>query len=446
MRDDVADRVAFECRHGSPKRVRMGFFMSWAMAVPWVYGTADSCDGVGHDDRDHRPVRDRYALPRGDRVAGHVSMPRRSDYNAPMDPRLAGLTRRIAKLATHYDVTGHWPRKSLDHLTAAGAWSWVIPEQYGGLHLDPVAQLEAYEAVAAGCMSTLLILTQHDGACEFIMDARDEGLKADLLPRLARHEIMTSVGISQLTTSRQTGRPVLTATPDGDNFRLRGFMPWVTSADKCDIVVTGAVLPDDRQILAVLPTDLPGVVIDAPMRLMALEGTRTTEIHCKDVLLERRFVLRGPAERVLASRSTVKPLVVATAGIGHAGTMLRLVMIRAAKTTGQLVDLAGELAARYDAVRERLFHFADALHRPEAEVPASEIRVAVNDLLMRLAIGVLTFAKGSGLLRQRDAQRLVREALFFTVWSAPEKVRTETLARFLTEPIPAQRVMEQTGE
>ncbi len=358
-----------------------------------------------------------------------------------MDSELAELTRHLGRLATHYDVTSEWPEKSLAHLTAAGAWRWAIPKTHGGYELDPVSQLRAYEAVAAGSMASLLILTQRDRACEFIAAGSDEGLRDELLPQLRDHEFLTSVGISQIGTGQRSGRPALAAREKEGGFLLRGFMPWVTSATQCRFVVAGAVLPDDRQILGLLWTDRPGVVVDPPIKLMALECTQTAEIHCRDVFLEDRYVLRGPEERVLSSRSAVKPLVVAVAGIGHASALLRIVLTHASKTTGRLNELAEELAARYDAVRERIYKYADTLNRPDAGVPKTELRVAVNDLLVRLAVATLTYARGSGLIRQRDAQRLVREAFFFLVWSASKQVRVETLARLLDDPSPVERAM-----
>lgn len=358
-----------------------------------------------------------------------------------MPTPLEQLRKNLARLATHYDMTGEWPARSVEHLTQAGAWTWIIPQRYGGLQLDPESQLMAYEAIGAGCLSTLLILTQRDGACELIAESDNDGIKEKLLARLNRHEVMTSVGISQITTSHQTGKPALLARPDGAGFRLRGFMPWVTAAEKCDFIVTGAVLPDARQILAVVPTDADGVQVDPVMKLMALESSRTSEIHCRDVWIAPEHVLTGPTEKALARRSTVKTLVVAAAGIGLAGAMVRLVSEHAARGQGSLRELAEELHTRYDAVRERLHKFAGQLNRPEAEIPATEVRVAVNDLLVRLAVGTLTFAKGSGFIRQRDAQRLAREAMFFLVWSAPESVRAQTLARFLARPEPQSKSM-----
>ena len=53
--------------------------------------------------------------------------------------------------------------------------------------------------------------------------------------------------------------------------------------------------------------------------------------------------------------------------------------------------------------------------------------VAVNDLLIRLAVTLMTLEKGSGYLANRPAERLLREAVFFLVWSAPPAVQTGTL-------------------
>lgn len=356
-----------------------------------------------------------------------------------MTTPLRQLSHDLARLATHYDISGEWPERSLAHLTAAGAWGWMVPTAYGGTELDLVPQLQAYEAVAAGCMSSLLILSQRDGACELLTSGQNDRLKGELLPRLAANKVMASVGISQITTSRQAGKPALTAEPNGDGYCLRGFMPWVTSAEKCDFIVAGAVLPDGRQVLVVVRADLRGVQIDRAMSLMALESTRTAEVHCRDVVIDASWVLSPPAAKALSRTSPVKIWTVVASGIGLAGAMIRLVSSHAKKTKGPLREQAEELASRYQAVRERMYRCAEQLAGSERDPSISGVRVAVNDLLVRLAVATLIYAKGSGYIRQRDAQRLVREAMFFLVWSAPEDVRTQTLAGFLDQPLPESK-------
>ena len=366
------------------------------------------------------------------------------------DP-LERLTANLARLATHYDITGEWPESTLAHLTAADAWAWVIPTAFGGRGLDAAEQMLAYEAIAAGCMSSLLIITQRDAACEYIA-ASENPAKADLLPKLARHELMTTVGISQVTTSRQGVRPALTARPNNGGYVLNGFMPWVTAAVKSDFLVTAAVVEqeskttgpakDAQQILAMLPCKAKGVTIDRPLQLMALESSLTSEVHCKNVKIDAGLVLNGPAPHVVSTgRSTVKPLVVAVSGIGLAKAIVKHIHAYAAREKGPLADLAEELEFRCEAVRDRLYRFVPQSDPAQEEVPKTELRIAVNDLLMRLVVAIMTLGKGSGFVRQMEAQRLVREALFFLVWSAPEDVRVGTLAGFLNETEPTIKTM-----
>lgn len=356
------------------------------------------------------------------------------------DP-LHTLTAQLARLATNYDVLGAWPQRSIDVLSAAGAWSWIVPREFGGLGLDAALQLRAYEAVGAGCMTTALILTQRDAACEIIAACPDESIRRKWLPPLASGEFLATVGISQLTTSRRSGRPALTAARDGDSWILNGCMPWVTAARQARIVIAGAVTPEGEQLLAIVETGAAGVTIDAPMELMALQASQTCEVHCRNVAVDGRMRVRGPARDVLSSRGPIKPLVVATVGVGLAGTIVRALRQYADRQHSLPSHLVDDFAARHDALRERLFSFADALDRPDAEVPKTAIRVAVNDLLARLAAALLIYSKGSGFLRQFDAQRLAREALFFMVWSSPDDVRAETLAALLDRIPDAPRTM-----
>ncbi len=357
-----------------------------------------------------------------------------------MEPALRQLTKNLARLATNYDMTGEWPDDAIAHLTKAGAWAWVIPEQYGGIQLDPVSMVRGYEAVAAGSLACLLILSQRDGACEFIASCERADVKDHWLPLLCKHKLMTSIGISQLTTSQRRGA-ALKARAHGDGFILNGVMPWVTAAEKCDFIVTGAMMEDGQQILAMTPTTLKGLHVDPAMRLMALESSRTSEVYLKDVHIGPELVLRGPEENALQRRMPVKSLVVSSAGLGLAGALINKIQRHSRDASNELLMLAEDAYARYTAVRERIYKAAQQL-RQDADIPKTEIRVAVNELLMRLAITSMTFAKGSGFIRQRDAQRLVREAMFFLVWSATDDVRAKTLSRFLDTPFPDSKSLQ----
>ena len=320
-----------------------------------------------------------------------------------------------------------WPAAGVSLLGEAGCWKNVVAGEFGGIAVAPQHQLETYEAVAWGSLTQALILTQHDAACELLGDCDNTELAGRLLPRCARGEDLLTVGISQLTTSRRTAKPAMQAVVDGNGFRISGFMPWVTSAPRANYIVTGAVLPDGLQILATVPTGADGLVVDEPMKLMALGASWTSRVHCKNVRVSPDQLMRGPTQRVLAIRAPVKPLSVSAVGIGAAGRLLH--EIRAlAKTIDQVPEMIeGRIVPRFDSIRRRLFQAADALNDPSAEIPAMDIRVDVNDLVVRLAASLLTLSKGSGYLLSHPTQRLVCEAMFFLVWSAPPHVQAGTL-------------------
>jgi alkylation response protein AidB-like acyl-CoA dehydrogenase len=87
----------------------------------------------------------------------------------------------------------------------------------------------------------------------------------------------------------------------GDAFVLDGAIPWVTGAAHADYLVIGVVTDTGMQVLAALPGDLPGVHIGPALELMALQGSMTAEVCLEQVTLDRRWLLAGPAERVLVT-------------------------------------------------------------------------------------------------------------------------------------------------
>lgn len=341
---------------------------------------------------------------------------------------LTTLTTELRRYDDGHDERS-WPEGGVRALGEAGCWRNVVSAEFGGVGASPEAQLETYEAVARGSLSLALILTQHDAACELLGDCDNEALMRRLLPRCARGEVLTTVGISQLTTSRRAKGPAMRADPVAEGFRLTGFMPWVTSAPKADYVVTGAVLPDGQQVLACVSTSAAGLSTGEPMELMALGSSWTSEIRCDGVVVTSEHLIRGPLERVLARRAPVKPLSVSAVGVGMAGALLD--GIRACSgASAQAADmLEKRIMVQYESVRRRLFDAAETLSDPSAEIPSMDIRVAVNDLVVRLAATLLTFSKGSGYLSSHRSQRLVREAMFLLVWSAPPHVQLGTLEK-----------------
>jgi alkylation response protein AidB-like acyl-CoA dehydrogenase len=143
--------------------------------------------------------------------------------------------RQLAAAADRADAEPDWPAASWDVLRRAGALAWAVPAEHGGDGLDAAALLAAYERLAGACLTTTFLLSQRDAAVRRLVEYAGPDLRRRLLPPLARGETFTTVGLSQLTTSRQHQAPVLAAAPLGDErnptgYVLDGFAPWVSGA------------------------------------------------------------------------------------------------------------------------------------------------------------------------------------------------------------------------
>src|SRR5205807_10099548 len=331
----------------------------------------------------------------------------------------------LVRNANHADAAPAWPAESWEAVRRAGVLRWCIPAAYGGEAREGVGLLEGYEQLASACLTTCFILSQRDAACRRLRDSDNEGLRKSLLPALAAGQSFSTVGLSQLTTSRQHGKPSFTGKATSDGFILDGTIPWVTGASRAAHVIIGAVLEDGRQILAVLPTDLAGVSVGPALDLMALEGSLTAELRCHQVRLGRECLLAGPAERVMATagRGGTGGLETSCLALGLSAAAVGYLQ-RESNTRSELQTTAERLEHTRQNLRSEMHKLAETGCTADA---AAGLRARANTLALRATQAALTASKGTGFLRQHPAQRWARQAMFFLVWSCPRPAAEATL-------------------
>jgi butyryl-CoA dehydrogenase len=345
---------------------------------------------------------------------------------ASVDPLSDADFEALAGHAEAADRDPSWPEASWRAAGRAGVLEWAIPTAWGGRELDAVSLLLGYERLGAACLTTAFILSQRDAAVRRIRDCGRDDLCRELLRPLACGGRFATVGLSQLTTSRQHHGPALRATETPGALILDGVMPWVTGADHADHLVTGAVLADGRQVLLVLPADTPGVTVHAPMDLAALAGSRTAEVACHDVAVDRHWLLAGPVENVIksGSRGGTGGLETSCLALGLATAAVDRLRVEA-RARPDLANLTTKLETGRDRVRDEMHRFATA--GAASPVAALELRAKANSLVLRATQAALTACKGAGFVHPHPAQRWARQALFFLVWSCPRPAAEATL-------------------
>jgi alkylation response protein AidB-like acyl-CoA dehydrogenase len=334
------------------------------------------------------------------------------------DPsRLAALADDLARLAGRSAVEGPWESGAFGCLARHGVLAAFVPRDCGGSGDGEADLLTALVEIGETCLTTALALTQWAAAVRVIAGAPDD-VRSMLLPPLARGDTRTTVGISQLTTSRRhLARPALVATRDADGWRLDGTCPWVTGADACDTIVTGAATDDGGQMYFVVPTAAAGVTIDPPLAMLALSGSRTTAVH---------FAATRPAHAI-APAGTGGPRTggLATTALAVGATRASIAAIsREAVSRPALAPIAAGFTTETDAIAERL---TDAARAGIDPADRDRLRADANGLVVRAAQAALTASKGAGFVAGHPVERLVRESRFFRVWSCPQAVADAVL-------------------
>jgi alkylation response protein AidB-like acyl-CoA dehydrogenase len=183
-------------------------------------------------------------------------------------------------------------------------------------------------------------------------------------------------------------------------------------------------------MLFALPRSSAGLsVFTPPTRLLALNASQTTSIVLNDVEATADDVLAGPVEGVISR---------APGGTGSVTTSVLAVGVAARA----LDDLEGEARQRLDLnevvkpfrqeldeLRSDIYATASAASGMDV-VPAAVLRQRANSLVLRVTQAQLAASKGAGYVAGHPAERAVREALFFLVWSCPQPVVAAALREF----------------
>jgi len=340
-----------------------------------------------------------------------------SDRQHPDAAAIEWLAAELAARAPHTAVAGPWRSGSFGCLARSGALAGFIPADCGGADAAETAVVALLATVAERCLTTALVLTQWAAACRIIA-AGPPAVRSARLPPLARGETATTVGISQLTTSRRhLAAPALVAARDGDDWRLDGVCPWVTAAAACDTIVTGAPTAAGEPVFFVVSTAAAGLEIEAPMHLLALSGSLTAGVRFAGVRPDD-VIVPAPGGGVRTGGLATTAL-----ALGAARAAVALLEGEAAARPALAAAAAGlrtethALAADLDAA---------ARHGAEADV-RDALRVRANGLVVRSAQAALTATKGAGFVTGHPAERLAREAMFFLVWSCPPAVSSAVI-------------------
>jgi glutaryl-CoA dehydrogenase (non-decarboxylating) len=180
----------------------------------------------------------------------------------------------VAPHAGAWDRAGRIPAEILGELRRRGYLGAALARELGGGGVDPITYGLLTEEIGRGCSSLRSLLTVHDMVSEAVRRWGSPRLKADVLPRLARAELLAALALSEPDVGSDAAGVETAAERDGDAFVLTGRKRWITFGMLADVFLVLARC--DGQLAAFLvPADSPGLAREP---ITTVVGTRAAQL------------------------------------------------------------------------------------------------------------------------------------------------------------------------
>lgn len=317
---------------------------------------------------------------------------------------------------------------AFDEMRLQGLMALKRPGEYGGPAISEADFRTYQEEVARASGAFAFLQTQHQSAVNMIAKQASEGIKAEYLPQMHGPKTV-GIGFSQL---RRTGEPICKAVETDGGFLLNGEVPWITGFGFFDEYLIGSVLPDGRAVFGFMPfQNAEGQTMSERMRLAAMETCQTVTAKLFNYLLPHSKVAFINDKDWMRKNDAFNIVVQGHFAVGCALAGADIVQnVANKKGFDFLHETASKLYAEIEECRAALVAHQKDFAEDTAPLRL-EKRAWAIDLMMRCAHAGVVASSGAANYHTHPAQRVLREAIVFSVSAQTGPIMEATLRRLV---------------
>lgn len=170
-----------------------------------------------------------------------------------------GLAAEFAAEASERDRTRRLPAAELDRFSGTGLWAITVPKAYGGAEVSFATLAEVIKIISAADPSIGQMPQNHLAALDAIRASASEEQKKLWFGRVLKGYRLGNA-FSE-AKSRHVGAFETTIRPERDFYVVSGEKFYATGALFAHYIHIGAVDPNGKVHLAIVPRDAPGLTI-----------------------------------------------------------------------------------------------------------------------------------------------------------------------------------------
>ncbi len=347
------------------------------------------------------------------------------------------------------DERGEMPLTLVHEMADRGLLGGPLPKEYGGGGWDAVSLALCYEELGRADSSVRGFMTVHTSlVSRCILQWGTAEQKREYLPRLASGRMIGCYCLTEPNAGSDAASLEATATPDGDDYILRGEKIWITNGNIAHLAIVFAnadPAQKHRGICAFLvPTGTSGFRREKmPGKELGHRASDHAHITLQDLRVPRSALLGAPGDGFKVAMSALDHgrLGVAAGALGVAQACLDA-SVAFAQTRRQFGQRIGnfemiqatlaDMAAGVDAARLLVYRAAwlqDNGLRSTREVSISKL--FATEMAVKAAGDAVLLHGGRGYSNEYPVERYYRDIKGLQIYEGTAHIQRVVIAREL---------------
>ena len=350
----------------------------------------------------------------------------------------------IRPRAGQFDQNEGLPRDIINRMAEKKLLLASLPEEYGGLGLDPVHYGFLTEEISKACCSTAGLLTvQCSLVGETLFKWGSDYLKDKWLPLLASGETIGAFALSEPDVGSNARDVQTNYEPKGDGFILNGRKKWISFGDIADVFIVIASCGSVKTAF-VVEREMDGLETSPMKGLLARRASHVAEIELNDVYV--------PAENIIGKLGSGFPYVVGTAldngrySIAWSGVAIAQEALDAMVTYSRSRKQFNKKLCEFQLIQGMIADAVTKIHAARALcIRAGQLRqqgdsnaVAettiakyfTSKVAMEVATDAVQVHGGNGCSNSFPVERLFREAKVLEIIEGTSQIQQQMIAKY----------------
>lgn len=357
------------------------------------------------------------------------------------------VDKEIIPVANELERSGEYPSAIIDKMKELGLFGITVPEEFGGVDVDPVSFAIVFEEISRGWMGIAGTLGSHTMACRLIAGHGTDEQKATYLPGLASGERRSGLALTEPDAGTDLQGIKTTAKLDGDSYVINGAKMWITNARHSDplpvLVKTDTTASPAHKGMSVLLVEAgtPGFEVVQDIPKLGYIGPETCELRFDNCRVPKSALLGGEEgtglKQVLSALQWGRVNIAGrSTGIAQRALEEAVKYAQQRESFGQKISefqaiqlKIGQMATQVQAARLFMYWSASQLMKGRSDGETGMAKVFCSEVAVKASLDAMAVHGAYGYSKEYDIERLYRDAPLMSIGEGTNDVLNTVIAK-----------------